>query len=172
MVKTASFGNQPKESMFKQWNEVLKSHGFNVVSSDSSRPWGGFLVINEAQAEKFIETFFDEEDPVKMQKEQKLSPKILIVEPHKRLSWQYHERRAEAWKVVEGPVGFIQSETDEMTEAQELQTGDFIQFRPLIRHRLVGLEDFGVIAELWQHTDPDNPSEEKDIRRVQDDYGR
>ena len=40
------------------------------------------------------------------------------------------------------------------------------------RHRLVGLENWGVVAEFWQHTDPDHPSDEDDIVRVQDDYKR
>jgi hypothetical protein len=40
------------------------------------------------------------------------------------------------------------------------------------RHRLVGLEDWGVIAEIWQHTDAAIPSDESDIVRVQDDFGR
>jgi hypothetical protein len=25
------------------------------------------------------------------------------------------------------------------------------------RHRLVGLEEWGVVAEIWQHTDAENP---------------
>jgi len=40
------------------------------------------------------------------------------------------------------------------------------------RHRLIGLNDFGVVAEIWQHTDVNNPSDENDIVRIQDDYGR
>ena len=39
------------------------------------------------------------------------------------------------------------------------------------RHRLVGLENYAVVAEIWQHTDIDNPSDEKDIVRLQDDFG-
>lgn len=31
---------------------------------------------------------------------------------------------------------------------------------------------WGVVAEIWQHTDKDNPSNEDDIVRVQDDFGR
>jgi hypothetical protein len=30
----------------------------------------------------------------------------------------------------------------------------------------------GVIAEIWQHTDANHPSDEDDIIRVQDDFGR
>jgi hypothetical protein len=41
-----------------------------------------------------------------------------------------------------------------------------------MRHRLVGLGDWGVLAEIWQHTDLQNPSDEEDIVRLQDDYGR
>jgi hypothetical protein len=40
-----------------------------------------------------------------------------------------------------------------------------------MRHRLIGLDDFGVVAEIWQHTDA-IPSDEEDIIRVQDDFGR
>jgi mannose-6-phosphate isomerase len=29
-----------------------------------------------------------------------------------------------------------------------------------------------VVAEIWQHTDADYPSDEEDIIRVQDDFGR
>jgi hypothetical protein len=40
------------------------------------------------------------------------------------------------------------------------------------RHRLIGFETWGVVAEFWQHTDPTNPSNEEDIIRLQDDYSR
>jgi hypothetical protein len=29
-----------------------------------------------------------------------------------------------------------------------------------------------LVAEIWQHTDPENPSDEDDIVRVSDDFGR
>ena len=40
-----------------------------------------------------------------------------------------------------------------------------------VRHRLIGLDDYAVVAEIWQHTDK-IPSDEEDIIRVQDDFGR
>jgi hypothetical protein len=40
------------------------------------------------------------------------------------------------------------------------------------RHRPIGLETWGVIAELWQHTDAASPSDELDIVRVADDHDR
>jgi mannose-6-phosphate isomerase len=55
---------------------------------------------------------------------------------------------------------------------QELNIGDVVQLAQGQRHRLVGLNQWGVLAEIWQHTDPSNPSDEDDIVRVQDDFGR
>ena len=49
--------------------------------------------------------------------------------------------------------------------------GDQIKLEQGMRHRLIGLDDYGVVAEIWQHTDS-LPSDEDDIIRVQDDFGR
>jgi len=40
------------------------------------------------------------------------------------------------------------------------------------RHRLVCLNKRGVVAELWRHLDLQHPSDEEDIVRLQDDFGR
>lgn len=40
------------------------------------------------------------------------------------------------------------------------------------RHRLIGLRTWGIVAEIWQHTDATSPSDEFDIVRVSDDYDR
>ncbi len=38
--------------------ELIESFGFKVVSKDFQRPWGGFLVIDENQAQNFSNHFF------------------------------------------------------------------------------------------------------------------
>ena len=53
-----------------------------------------------------------------------------------------------------------------------LKVGDKIKLKQGKRHRLIGLEGWGVVAEIWQHTDAANPSDEDDIVRLQDDFGR
>ena len=40
------------------------------------------------------------------------------------------------------------------------------------RHRLIGLNEASVVAEIWQHTHANNPSDEENIIRVQDDFER
>jgi mannose-6-phosphate isomerase-like protein (cupin superfamily) len=94
------------------------------------------------------------------------------VAPDKRLSWQYHHRRAEIWQVVKGTVGVITSPDDSEGQLKTYSPGKRIILQKGERHRLVGLNDWGIIAEIWQHTDPSSPSDESDIVRVQDDFGR
>ena len=152
-------------------NEI-KVLGFKIISKDFDRPWGGFLVISEEQAQEFANHFFDGIDIENLKIGGKLSPKILIVKPNSKLSWQYHHRRAEIWKVFKGKVGVSRSFDDNEKPLKKLITGDQIKLKKGERHRLISLDDFAVIAEIWQHTDPENPSDENDIIRLSDDYGR
>ena len=150
----------------------LANQGLRIDRYDFDRPWGGFFVIDEEQAQEFANTYFDGLDVSGLRVAGKLSPKVLLVKPGARLSWQYHHRRKETWRVVEGPVGIARSLTDEQGSVEEFTTGETIVMEMGERHRLIGLEDWGVVAEFWQHTDPEHPSDEDDIVRVQDDYKR
>jgi len=161
-----------KEQYFNKVKEDLESQGFEILHMDLQRPWGGFFVINEDQAQKFSDTYFSGIAVDQLKISGKLSPKILVVAPKTRLSWQYHHRRAEIWQVISGTVGVISSFTDQEAELNIYNPGDQIVLKQGERHRLVGLDDWGVIAEIWQHTDASNPSDESDIVRVQDDFGR
>ncbi len=161
-----------KSEVFEQIQNYLEQQGFNVTNSDETRPWGGFFVIDENQSQKFINFFFNDVPDSDKISEGKISPKILVVAKEKRLSWQFHHRRAELWKVISGEVGVVTSDTDEENELQTKKEGDIIVLRKGERHRLVGLETWGVLAEIWKHTDKNYPSDEDDIVRVQDDFGR
>ena len=157
---------------YSKIEETIKSFGFIIKAKDYERPWGGFLVIDETQAQEFSNKFFKGLDVNTLKIGGKLSPKILIVKPKARLSWQYHNRRAEIWQVFKGPAGIIRSNTDAENEMKTYSEGDQIVLQQGERHRLIGLDDYSVVAEIWQHTDKDKPSDEDDIIRVQDDFGR
>lgn len=161
-----------KNELFNKVEHKLKEQGFKIDAIDNTRPWGGFFVINEGQSQKFANQYFEGLDVQDLKISGKLSPKILVVSPSKRLSWQYHMRRAEIWRVIDGEVGVVTSDTDQEHELKIMKVGDTIRLRQGERHRLVGLGVYGVIAEIWQHTEADNPSDEEDIIRVQDDFGR
>jgi mannose-6-phosphate isomerase-like protein (cupin superfamily) len=150
----------------------MEALNFKIVQKDKNRPWGGFFVIDEAQAEKFAEHFFPDENFESLKLSEKLSPKILMVAPGKRLSWQYHHRRAEIWRCIEGEVAVATSDTDNEEQKHILKVGDKIILPQGKRHRLIGLDNWGIVAEIWQHTDATHPSDEDDIVRLQDDFGR
>jgi len=161
-----------KEQVLTSVEEHLSKLGFKVAAKDWARPWGGFFVLDESQAVTFGKKFFPgiELDTLKISG--KLSPKILMVDANKRLSWQYHFRRAEIWKLVAGTAGVVTSETDAEGSVHQLAIGEVIRLRQGQRHRLVGLNGWGMVAEIWQHTDAGKPSDEDDIVRLQDDFGR
>lgn len=161
-----------KASVLASVEKYLQDKGFSITAKDFNRPWGGFFVLDEAQAEKFGAAYFPGIEIASLKIGGKLSPKILMVQADKRLSWQYHHRRAEIWKLAAGTAGVVTSQTDEEGPVQKLTPGEVIRLNKGLRHRLVGLAGWGMVAEIWQHTDPANPSDEDDIVRVQDDFGR
>lgn len=161
-----------KAEIFNQIRDWLGQNGYRVVSEDETRPWGGFFVIDEEQIEAFRNQFFAEVEFSAFQLNNKLSPKILLVAPQKRLSWQYHHRRAELWKLIGGKGGIVRSNSDEEGSLAPMVLNEVVRLRQGERHRLVGMENWGVVAEIWMHTDLASPSDEEDIVRVQDDFQR
>lgn len=157
------------QSFFKNIKSEVENLGFSIISEDFDRPWGGFFLIDEKQSQKFVHNLISKEINIR---NQKISPKILIVEPNQRLSWQYHDRRKEIWKVYRNNIGVIRSLTNFQNNLILKKEGEIIHFKPQERHRLVGLDKIGVVAEIWIHTDLNNLSDENDIVRINDDYNR
>ena len=62
--------------------------------------------------------------------------------PKARLSWQYHNRRAEIWQLYKGSAGIIKSNTDVENEMKVFNEGDQIILKQGERHRLIGLDDY------------------------------
>ena len=117
--------------------EEIELKGFKVVDKDFQRPWGGFLVIDESQAQDFSNSFFNGIDVSELKISGKLSPKILMVKSKSRLSWQYHYRREEICSVQKGTVGVVVSNTDFEKEMIQLRQGDQIKLKKEQRHRLL-----------------------------------
>jgi hypothetical protein len=72
-----------KIALFEKVQEMLTSKGFRIDKSDAARPWGGFFVIDESQAQEFADEYFGGMDVQELRISGKLSPKILIVAPEK-----------------------------------------------------------------------------------------
>ena len=159
-------------NVFDKTFEIITSQKLKVVDKDTDRPWGGFFVISEDNSQDFSNIYFNALNIEDLKVSGKLSLKILIISPNKRLSWQYHHRRSEIWKVESGEIKVVTSHDDMERKEVILKEGDEIRLFKGERHRIIGTNDYAVVAEIWIHTDKDNPSDEDDIVRVQDDYGR
>ena len=157
---------------FNKISEKVKLQNLNIVDKDIDRPWGGFFVIDEENSQDFANIYFDGLKIDKLKVSGKLSPKILVIAPNKRLSWQYHHRRSEIWKVESGEIKVVTSHDDVERNEVLLKQGEEINISQGERHRIIGTNDYAVVAEIWIHTDKDNPSDEDDIVRVQDDFDR
>jgi len=76
-----------KEAIFTAVAQYLKGLSMHVTSIDSTRPWGGFFVIEETDTDTFIEQLFPGYSTENIQQfGSKLSPMILVVGPEEELS--------------------------------------------------------------------------------------
>ena len=155
--------------------QKIADAGYRVVEKNTDKPWGAYLRFDSNQADEFVADFFPGLSPEEARlgiENAELSPKFLIVKPSQRLSWQYHDRRAERWCFLTAG-GYRKSTTDNEGERIEASPGEVVQFQKGERHRLEGRPDgFVLVAEIWQHSEPDAPSDEDDIVRLADDYQR
>lgn len=152
--------------------ELLQQHNLQYTETNFDKPWGGYVRLADASLQDFIALFFPHQQDTLQSSSLPLSPKLLLVAPHARLSWQYHHRRAELWTIIDQPVGVALSQTDTEPEPTVYTKEDSLEIGVTMRHRLIGLDTWGLVAEIWQHVDPSHPSNEDDIVRLADDYGR
>ena len=166
---------QPKDAVVRMYKEQLEAKRYQIVEMNAQKPWGAYIRLSSDNADTFVREYFEDLSPEAARlgnPDVELSPKILIVSPEQRLSWQLHHRRAERWKFLTAG-GYHKSATDEEGELHVAEPGEVVQFARGERHRLVALKDeYTVVAEIWQHTDSNQPSDEDDIVRIQDDYTR
>lgn len=166
----------PREIARKQVREILELElGYKFVDVNEKKPWGAYWRIQDEQSERFVAEFFPGLTMFEARfgrEDVELSPKIMLVYPDQRLSWQYHNRRAERWRFLT-PGSYHLSHSDEHGELHQGKAGDVVQFETGERHRLCAdKKGYTLVAEIWQHTDPKHASDEKDIVRLHDDYDR
>lgn len=163
-----------KEEIVSEISDRIIANGYNIVELNSEKPWGAYFKLHGDDADTFVEEFFPGLSPSEARlgvDNLELSPKILLVSPNQRLSWQYHHNRAERWAFLNNGF-YYSSMTDDEGERLAAHAGDVVQFKTEQRHRLVGASAYTLVAEIWQHTNINVPSAEDDIVRLQDDYDR
>ena len=108
------------------------------------RPWGNFTVLDE--------TAFDHK------------VKRIVVDPHMRLSYQQHSKRAEHWFIVSGTAIVTLDGVE-----HEVSEGESIDIKLGQAHRCENRTDQPVVFIEVQHG---SYFGEDDIVRLEDDFGR
>lgn len=152
-----------KSELISNTEALLSKNNFNISQKDTTKPWGAYWHISPESTNDFLRLYFPDFQTNGLS----ISPKILLVEPQKRLSLQLHHRRSEEWHVVQGPVKVVTGDQELI-----LDTNQSVTLKVGETHRLCGLDQAGIVAEIWIHTDPNNPSDEADIVRLEDDFAR
>jgi hypothetical protein len=164
--------SQNKLEAVQEVAEYFIGSGYKIIEMDLRRPWGFYFYFDRKQTAKFAKEFFSGVELEGIDTKLPLQPKVLVFEPKKRASWQYHNRRSEIWRCITKDCFVSLSKTDKENSAQLIKFGDVASSRQGIRHRAGASLHWGAVAEIWQHTDPKNLSNEEDITRLQDDFGR
>lgn len=108
-----------------------------------NRPWGSWHVLDEGDGYKV---------------------KRIVVNPHSRLSYQYHDHRAELWVIASGKATCVVD-----GETRIAGPGEVVEVEIGQAHRIANHEDqLLVIIEVQRG----EYTGEDDITRLEDDYGR
>jgi mannose-6-phosphate isomerase len=130
--------SRDKKEVFQQAGRLLINNGFKLIDFDIMRPWGFFLSVDESQSADFIKEFYAGVKLQDIDTNLPLRPKFLGVEPDKRLSWQYHHRRAEVWRCLAGEFELITGEADTEDKQQKVVAEQVVNMPQGMRHRGVG----------------------------------
>lgn len=107
------------------------------------RPWGRFFVISE---------------------EQNFKIKKIEVEPNKRLSYQFHNKRSEYWIVIQGEGLIVLNDIN-----SKVKKGDTVFIKKTDKHRI---QNEGDKMLVFIEVQTGSYFGEDDIVRIQDDFNR
>jgi mannose-6-phosphate isomerase-like protein (cupin superfamily) len=90
--------------------------------------------------------------------------KILFIRRGEALSLQYHERKEETLRVLDGELEMVSGAAVDRLQSQRLQSGDVFHVAPRELHRMVAATDCRLLEVSTNHLD--------DVVRLEDRYGR
>ena len=108
-----------------------------------NRPWGAFHILAEDENYKI---------------------KKIIVNPGKRMSYQFHNKRSECWIIIQGTAKINLNDKIEL-----FKKGDIIEIPIKAKHRVENINDSDLIFIEVQTGEYFG---EDDIVRIEDDFNR
>ena len=114
-----------------------------ISKKSEERPWGRFFVIHDEPTYKL---------------------KRIEVDPGRRISYQYHHKRSEAWTIVDG-IGCITLDGVVKNHSK----GETVLIPQGVKHRI---ENKGLEKVVFIEVQTGSYFGEDDIVRIEDDYNR
>jgi mannose-6-phosphate isomerase len=188
--KPGPFQAMDRDLKFARTEAEALFFGLAVETVDKThRPWGGFIKFRQESLDAFRNVYWSYGLAEQWKNDIKevwdrmiakhggkwLDAKLLLIAPGQRLSLQYHERRGEFWRVIEGPVLVTVGTREDAVSDVALRSGDVIRIKPGQWHRAEALgSGWAIIAEFWEHTQevPKGTDPEDDLKRLHDDFLR
>jgi mannose-6-phosphate isomerase-like protein (cupin superfamily) len=90
--------------------------------------------------------------------------KVLHIKAGHKLSLQYHQKKDETVMVWKGKMHFEHFLEGQAPQIKEMGPGDAFHVTPLLRHRMIAIEDTDVFEVSTTELD--------DVVRLEDAYGR
>ena len=123
--------------------QSIKSEVKDYKQEMEDRPWGGYVILIDSE---------------------KFKVKKLIINPKKRFSLQYHNKRTETWTIVKGKLEITIGD-----KKQIYSYGETVSVPVKTIHRIENIGD--EIAEIIE-VQTGTYFGEDDIVRLEDDFGR
>lgn len=115
----------------------------NELNKLETRPWGGYIILLD---DKYCKV------------------KKLIINPKKRFSLQYHNKRSETWTIIKGELQITVGD-----KTQIYTYGQTITVPEKMKHRI---ENTGTETAEIIEVQTGSYFGEDDIVRIEDDFGR
>ena len=143
----------------------------NIADIDKNRNWSIFIVKDESHEQGFVNTYFGRLYTSNLKIVGQLIPKTHLASTSKRFRWKYFHRRVEIWNNILSQLDVKRSFNEEEV-LEILNVCDVVTIQKGIRHRLTSKKCNTFIADVWKNTDENNVSDECNIVRGQEDFGR
>lgn len=148
---------------------AIERAGLLIRRNNPRKPWGIEIKLRGSpeRAMAFLQRFFGDL-PIAGTLANPVMPNIMLIAEAHRLSWHYHDYKRAHLRILHGNVGVSLSPTDEEPAPAVQLPGTYLDIMPGMRHRLMSLSGWAVIAEIAEGAPPGRT----DTHRVRDDYGR
>lgn len=116
-----------------------------ITTCDITESWGKIYCIADSDINNFLIKYFPN---IILGPEFTLSGRILVINSNSQTPFTYNHAQKTIWNVLCGPVGYVCSYDDIEPSKEFAQTNYEMIIDKEERHKLIGLDNIAVVAEI------------------------